>query len=132
MFPEDISCAVMAVLVTAIHAVTPLCYFNHDGNVSTWMASTRPAMTFKSLSPPEEPLDISQLQFHIGRAAVIALARAGRALHLAQQRVHLLRQEPPAGADGVMAGERRQHMIELALKWRGNAFVLRKNIGEVA
>ena len=42
------------------------------------------------LPPPEQPLDVGQLQFDVGRAAVVALAGAGRRLHFAQQRVHLL------------------------------------------
>ena len=40
--------------------------------------------------PPEQPLNIRKLQFHVGRAAVVALAGPRRRLHLAQQRVHLL------------------------------------------
>ena len=39
---------------------------------------------------PEQPFDIGQLQFHIGRPPVVALAGMRRRLHLAQQRVHLL------------------------------------------
>jgi hypothetical protein len=40
----------MAVLVTAIHAVTPLRFCDYGGNVSAWMAGTRPAMTREMLS----------------------------------------------------------------------------------
>ena len=40
--------------------------------------------------PPEQPLDVGLLQLDIGRPAVDALARMRRALHLAQQRVHLV------------------------------------------
>ena len=42
-----------------------------------------------ALSSPEQLLDIAQLQFHIGRPAVVALAGIRRVFHLAQQRVHL-------------------------------------------
>ena len=43
-----------------------------------------------ALTPPEQALDVGELQLHVGGAAVVALAGAGRGLHLAQQRVHLL------------------------------------------
>ena len=49
------------------------------------------------LPPPEQLLDIAQLQFHIGRPAVVALAGVRRRLHLAQQCVHLLCLEAAAG-----------------------------------
>jgi len=39
-----------------------------------------------ALSPPEQPFDVGELQFHV----VIALAGIGRRLHFPQQRVHLL------------------------------------------
>src|SRR3954466_13987992 len=54
--------------------------------------------------PPEQLLDIAQLQFHISRAAVVALAGIRRVFHLAQQRVHLFRFEAAAGADRAVAG----------------------------
>src|ERR1700730_18263163 len=41
-----------------------------------------------ALSPPKQPLDIGELQLHIGRAAMIALAGIRRRFHFAQQRVH--------------------------------------------
>ncbi len=41
-------------------------------------------------APPEQALDVGELELDIGRAAVVALAGAGRLLHLAQKRVHLL------------------------------------------
>ena len=51
----------------------------------------------EALSPPaEQALDVGELQLHIGRAAVVALARVRRRLHLAQERVHLLGREPAA------------------------------------
>src|SRR6476469_2369936 len=46
-------------------------------------------ITTVMLAPTEQPLDVGELQFHVGRAAVIALAGIGRPLHLAQQRIHL-------------------------------------------
>ncbi len=46
--------------------------------------------------PPEQLLQIRQLELHIGRAAVVALTRVRRGFHLAQQGVHLRRaQHPP-------------------------------------
>src|SRR5262249_60028319 len=41
-------------------------------------------------SPAEQPLDIAELEFHVGRPAVIALAGIGRRLHLTQECIHLL------------------------------------------
>src|SRR3954454_24107787 len=56
-------------------------------------------------SPPSEQLlDIGELQFDIGRAAVVALAGVRRVFHLAQQRVHLLRLEAAAGPHRAVAG----------------------------
>src|SRR3954452_14562743 len=50
-------------------------------------------IVIKTLSSPEQLLDIAQLQFHIGRPAVVALAGIRRVFHLAQQCVHLFRLE---------------------------------------
>ena len=41
------------------------------------------------LPPAEQALDVGELQFDVGRAAVVALAGMGRRFHLAQQGVHL-------------------------------------------
>lgn len=41
------------------------------------------------LAPPEQPLDIGEAQFNIGRAAMATLTGMGCRLHLTQQRVHL-------------------------------------------
>jgi len=60
----------------------------------------------KVLSSPEQLFDIRQFQFDIGRAAVVALAAVGRALHFAQERIHFVGIETAAGADAGMAGER--------------------------
>ena len=40
---------------------------------------------------PEQPLDVGELQFDIGRTAVIALSGIRRHFHLAQQGIHFLR-----------------------------------------
>src|SRR5712671_4041683 len=58
-----------------------------------------------ALSPPEQPLDVGEVERDVGRAAVIALAAVGGRLHLAQQRVHLGRREVAPGAHAGMAGE---------------------------
>ena len=47
---------------------------------------------------------------------MIALAGAGGRFHLPKQRVHLFRLERTAGAHRMMAGDRRQPMVELALE----------------
>src|SRR5271166_5013541 len=64
--------------------------------------------------PPEQPLDVGKLELDIGRAAVVALAGAGRRLHGAQQRVHLLGPQGTARAHRMMAGEGRKALIEPA------------------
>ena len=51
-------------------------------------------------------------ELHPGGPSVIALARTRGALHFAQQRVHLGDREHAAGADGAVAGHRREHQIE--------------------
>ena len=58
-------------------------------------------------------------ELHPGRAAVVALARARRDLHLAQQGVHLGDREDPPGADRAVAGDGRGDMVELVA--RGSA-----------
>jgi hypothetical protein len=55
--------------------------------------------------PPEQLCDFAVAELHPGGAAVIALARAGRDLHLAQKRVHLGDREDSPGADRAVAGE---------------------------
>ncbi len=55
-----------------------------DARLSTAYAGRRP------LAPPEQPVDVRELQFHVGRSAMVALAGARRRLHLAQKRVHLI------------------------------------------
>src|SRR6185295_2434593 len=49
-------------------------------------------------TPPEQPFDIRQFQLDIRRPAVVALAGVRRRFHLAQERVHLFRLEPPPRA----------------------------------
>ena len=58
------------------------------------------------LAAAKQPLDVREFQFHISRAAVITLAGIRRRLHLAQQCIHLLRLEPPSGADRAVTGHR--------------------------
>src|SRR5205085_5210381 len=53
--------------------------------------------------PPEQPLDVAELELDVSRAAVIALAGIRRRLHLAQQRVHLVGLEAAAGAHRAVA-----------------------------
>ena len=80
---------VMPGLVPGIRAVTRRPAWRHSCNATAWMAGSSPAMTVRlfdakqryssgpSLPPPEQPLDIGELQFDIGRPAVVALAGAG-------------------------------------------------------
>ena len=57
----------------------------------------------QALTPAEQLLDVGQLEFHVGRPAVVALARMGRRLHLPQQLVHLFDIELAAGAHRAVA-----------------------------
>lgn len=51
----------------------------------TWLVSShREAPS----PPPEQLLQIVQLQLHIGRSAVVALAGVGGGFHLAEEGVH--------------------------------------------
>jgi len=45
---------------------------------------------------PEQLLQVVQLQLHIGRTAVVALAGVGGGFHLAEKGVHLRRREDAA------------------------------------
>ncbi len=72
-------------------------------------------------APPEQPLDIGELQLDIGRAAVVALAGMGRGLHLAQQGIHLGEVEAPAGAHAAVAGERAADLLQPLLEAEGRA-----------
>ena len=58
-----------------------------------------------ALTSTEEPLDIGELQLDECRAAVVALARIGRAFHFAQEGVHLLGPQPTPGAHRMVAGD---------------------------
>src|SRR5262249_200631 len=66
--------------------------------------------------PPEQPLDIGELEFHVSGAAVVALAGIGRRLHLAQQRVHPLALETAAGTHRAVAGHGGRDVHEPALE----------------
>src|SRR5262249_19280681 len=74
---------------------------------------------FVALPPAEQPLDIGELELHVGGAAVVALAGIGRCFHLAQQRVHLLRLELAAGAHRAVARHGGGDMQEPALERQG-------------
>ena len=67
-------------------------------------------------TPPEQPLDIRQLQLDISRPAVVALAGIGHLFHLAQQRVHLLGLEPAPGAHRAVAGHGGGDVQQAALQ----------------
>src|SRR6266853_306869 len=63
---------------------------------------------------------------------VPALAAARRAFHLAQQRVHFIPPETAARAHRMVAGHRREYMIEPPFDRREGAIVLAKCYGEIA
>ena len=64
-------------------------------------------------SPPsEQSFDVGELQFDVGRAAVVALAAVGRCFHLAQQGVHFVLVQAAAGADGAVTGHGRADGVE--------------------
>ena len=63
---------------------------------------------------------------------MIALAAARRAFHLAQQRVHFIAAETAASPHRMVAGHRRENMIEPLFERRDCAVVLAKCYGEIA
>src|SRR5262249_60612622 len=63
-----------------------------------------PRASPSALPPAEQPLDVGELELHVGRPAVIALAGIGGRLHFAQQRVHLLALEAAGPAHLVSSG----------------------------
>ncbi|GCC48542.1 hypothetical protein chiPu_0032886 [Chiloscyllium punctatum] len=85
----------------------------------------------RDLPPPEQLLDVAELQFDIGRSAVVALAGVRRVFHLAQQRVHLFRLEASPGADRAVAGHGGGDMHQAALQ-RQRLVPLGHVFGEVA
>ena len=82
-------------------------------------------------SSPEQPLDIRQLQFHIGRPAVIALAGIRRDFHLAKKRIQLLGLEPSPRTHGTVARHGSRDMHQAALQRQAVA-PFRHMLGEVA
>src|SRR5262249_56660410 len=80
-------------------------------------------------SRAEQPLDIGELELHVSRPAVIALAGIGCRLHFAQQRVHLLAFEAAARAHRAVAGHGRRDVHEAALEWQ-RLVPLRHVLGE--
>src|SRR6185436_18357144 len=68
------------------------------------------------LAPAEQALDVAQLELDIGRTAMVAGGRARCRLHLPQQRVHLLRLEPAAGAHRAVAGHGGGDAVEPRLQ----------------
>ena len=93
---------------------------NSSGGTTTIPSSSFCAQRHRPrLAPAEQSLDVAELQFHIGRAAVIALAGIGCPLHLAQQRIHLGRLEPAPGAHRAVTGHRRRDLHQAALEGQG-------------
>ena len=84
----------------------------------------------KTLSAAEQPLDVGQLQLHIGGAAVVALAGMGRGFHLAQERVHLGGVERAPRAHAGMAGERAADRLQFFLE-RERLIHLGQFVGEI-
>lgn len=81
-------------------------------------------------TPAEKPLDVGELEFDIGRPAVIALPGAGRRLHLAKQGVHLLGAQAAAGAHGAVAGHGGGQIFEPPCKSTGRV-PFRKLVGKL-
>src|SRR5206468_634291 len=69
--------------------------------------------------PAEQFFDLAVAELHPGRAAMVALARARRDLHLAQKRVHFGDREYSPGADRAVAGDRRRDVVELVTQAQG-------------
>src|SRR4051812_47540467 len=97
------------------------------------MAKHRPfGRVFQSsLTAPEEPLDVGELQLYIGRAAVIALARVFRVFHVAKESIHLLRLQPAPGAHRSVTGDGRGNCVEPLAK-AGGSIHLGEVVGKIA
>src|SRR5437868_5977050 len=54
-------------------------------DLRTWAPAKRISSECLGLAPPEQLLDVRQLQLDIGRPAVVALAGVGGHFHLAQE-----------------------------------------------
>src|SRR4029077_10429732 len=83
------------------------------------------------LPPSEHPLDVRELQLHIGRPAVIALTGIRDHFHLAQERVHLGGLEPAACAHRAVAGHGGRDVQKTALQRQG-IVPFRHVLGKVA
>ena len=79
-------------------------------DASTAMPRLMPA--FARSAAREQLLDVGELELDMGRAAVVALPGKRRALHVAEQRVHLFGIEPPPCPHAAVAGHGGQNMIE--------------------
>src|SRR5262249_33953618 len=69
-----------------------------------------------SSAPAEQLFDIRQLELHIGRPAMVALAGMGRGFHLAQQGVHLLAIQAASGPHAGVAGQGAGHLFQPLLQ----------------
>src|SRR5712691_12183248 len=68
--------------------------------------------TSSKLAALEQLLDVGELELDVSGPAVIALAGEGRRLHVAEERVHLLRIEPTASAHAAVAGHGGEHVVK--------------------
>src|SRR3954469_21761281 len=66
--------------------------------------------------PAEEFLDVAVGELYPGGTAVVALARMGGDLHLAEQSIHLGDGEEAAGADRAVARHGRRDMVDFLLQ----------------
>src|SRR6476661_11129665 len=79
----------------------------------------------------EQLLDVGELELDISRAAVIALARERRLLHVAKKRVHLNGVEAAPCTHAAVAGHGGKHMVK-PLGDDETALALGKLVGEIA
>src|SRR4029078_7678442 len=78
----------------------------------------------------EQLLDVGELELDISRAAVIALARERRLLHVAKKRVHLNGVEGAACTTAAVAAHGGKHMVK-PLGDDETALALGKLVGEI-
>src|SRR5262249_33738741 len=88
-----------------------------NGTARLWRdGSDFPALSRISSPPSKQTFYVGELEFDIGRPAVVALAGVGSRLHLSQERVHFVGLESPAGAHRAVArhagGDREQASLE--------------------
>src|SRR3569832_1295405 len=89
--------------------------------LSCWCSSLRSERSARSAPAQKQLVQLVHAQQHPGGPAMIALAAALRALHVAQQGIHLGQGEPAVRAHRGLAGLGRDQMVEVLVNARAIA-----------